>query len=59
MKRLAILLALTPACATELSNRQVARYAVGTGAVVGAFVLMMVASCGRDSNCSASATPTR
>ena len=60
MKRLVLLLALTSGCATELTNRQFAKYAVTTGAVVGALALMMVAGCGADAHCNAGGTtPTR
>ena len=58
MTRLALLLALASAsgCATELSNRQVARYALG-GVVVGAVVMLMVTGCGRDANCNVGGVP--
>lgn len=56
MKRLAILLALAPGCATELTNRQVAKYALG-GAVAGAVVLLMVTGCGRDATCNVGGQP--
>lgn len=56
MKRLALLLALSSGCANELSNRQVARYALG-GAVIGAVVLVMAAGCGKDANCNLGGQP--
>ena len=56
MKRLALLLALSSGCATELSNRQVAKYALG-GAVIGAVVFVMATGCGKDANCNVGGQP--
>ena len=43
MKRLAILLAVSSGCAHELTNRQLAKYVVPVGAVVGVVTLAIVA----------------